>query len=216
VTLDEFLAGAVDDCVNGGSDRLLDPPAAPFIPPIGDEDLVDAGAINDPPEAGWFVGGHDHGPAGEHGGHPHEHIDGGFLGDCDRYPGEDHRHELVRFSGDQRDHDVRAVQLRPDNFSPKMIEKAGRLAAAGAWSDLGDGRFEVLGDSGDWYQVRVFGCQTWFAVCSCRAQASRWNRAGACSHRALGGWLQAQASGQPIPRWPALTMPVLTTEEPSR
>lgn len=153
--LDEFLAGAVADCVDG-------------VPAILEEDLVDGGAASEPPV----------------------------------------------FTGDQGGHDVRAVQLRPENFSQPMIDKAGRLAAAGAWDDLNDGRFAVLGDSGAWYQLRVFGERTWFATCTCAARASRWNHAGACAHRALAGWLRAQAIGQPIPRWPALTMPVLTTEEP--
>jgi hypothetical protein len=139
--------------------------------------------------------------------------------------------EPATFTGEQpqRDTDIIAVQLRPESFSPKMIEKAGRLAVAGAWDrtpeadTLTTEAFTVLGDSGDWYTVRVFGRLTWFATCTCPARASRYNRAGACAHRALGGWLRAQVTGEPIPRWPDLTMPVLViptldgivTEEPS-
>jgi len=120
--------------------------------------------------------------------------------------------EPSTYSGDQGDHDVRAVQLRGANFTPAMVKKAGRLAVAGAWDQAPQAdtlttiAYQVLGDSGEWYSVRVFGERVWFATCTCPARASRWNRAGACAHRALGGYLRALQTGQPIPRWPDLTL----------
>lgn len=168
--------------------------------------------IADPGPAAYFVGGHDHGPAGECPGVIHEHIEGGYVDDCDRYPGPDHRHELIAppatHSGQQLAHDIRAVQLRPENFSPAMIEKAGRLYVQG-WRTHGPNDFEIASESSDdWYLLRVWETTSgiWFATCNCPARASRWNRAGACAHRALAGYLRAEQTGKPIPKWQDLDL----------
>jgi hypothetical protein len=110
------------------------------------------------------------------------------------------------FTGDQGDAEVRAVQLRPQNFSPAMIQKAGRLFVAESYLSHDIGSWSVWGDSGEAHEVRVWGQRVWFATCTCPARASRYNRAGACAHRALGGWLRARQTGEPIPRWPAMTL----------
>jgi hypothetical protein len=112
-------------------------------------------------------------------------------------------------SGYQGDHDIRAVQLRPQNFSPAMVEKAGRLYVADRWKAHGPNDFEVQSESSDdWYLLRVWATTSgiWFATCTCAARASRWNRAGACAHRALGGFLRAEVTGEPIPRWQDLSL----------
>jgi hypothetical protein len=111
-------------------------------------------------------------------------------------------------SGHQADHDIRAVQLRPENFSPKMVEKAGRLYVANRWSYSTIDGFEVdvYGDSGVIHEVRVWGRAVKFATCTCPARASRWNHAGACAHRALGAWLYVEQTGQPLDRWQDLTL----------
>jgi hypothetical protein len=112
------------------------------------------------------------------------------------------------FTGGQpaRDWDIAAVQLRPENFSPKMVEKAGRLYHLD-YRARGDQCFEVASESSDeWYTVRVWGSLIWLATCTCPARPGRWNRAGACAHRALGGYLRAQILGRPIPRWPFMTL----------
>jgi len=114
--------------------------------------------------------------------------------------------EPPTFTGVQQQGDVRAVQLHPRNFSAKMIEKAGRLYLAG-WKTYGPNDFEVYGESGEWYHQRVIaGARVWFVTCDCPARASRYNRAGACSHRALAGYLRAERTGQPIPTWTDLSM----------
>ena len=114
--------------------------------------------------------------------------------------------EASSFSGVQLGHDIRAVQLRAENFSPAMVEKAGRLYHLG-YRAHGDQSFEIPSESGDaWHTVRVWGSLTWLATCTCPARTSRWNRAGACAHRALGGYLRAQITGLAIPRWPALEL----------
>jgi hypothetical protein len=109
------------------------------------------------------------------------------------------------FTGSQAPHDIRAVQLRPENFSPAMIDKAGRLYHTG-YRTHGPEDFEVCGESGEWYHLRVFGERVWFATCDCRARAGRYNRAGACAHRALAGYLRAQLLRTPIPKWPTLDL----------
>ena len=111
-------------------------------------------------------------------------------------------------SGNQGDHDISAVQLRPENFSPAMVEKAGRLYHAG-WKAHGPNDFEVASESGDeWYLLRVWETTSgiWFATCNCAARPGRWNRAGACAHRALAGFLRAEQTGQSIPRWQDLNL----------
>ena len=111
-------------------------------------------------------------------------------------------------SGNQGDHDIAAVQLRPEHFSPAMVEKAGRLYHAG-WKAHGPNDFEVASESGDeWYLLRVWETTSgvWFATCNCAARPGRWNRAGACAHRALAGYLRAEQTGQPIPRWQDLNL----------
>jgi hypothetical protein len=117
-------------------------------------------------------------------------------------------HEPARFSGDQRHHDLRAVQLRGPDFSPAMVRKAGRLYVERSWAARipHPGLWDIRGDSGEVYEVHVWGDRVWFATCTCPARPSRWNRRGACAHRALGGWLRHLQTGLPIPRWPDLTL----------
>jgi hypothetical protein len=112
------------------------------------------------------------------------------------------------YSGDQADHDLRAVQLRPESFSPKMIEKAGRLYVEGSYASHAafPGQWEIRGDSGEIHQVRVWGRAVKFATCTCPARTSRWNRAGACAHRALGAFLYVEQTGRPLDRWQDLTL----------